>query len=178
MFNYAKSILLFIYLMLTSKIKSTKTKKMNKQLIFFCLCCLLSIIAHAQFREGFIITTSSDTIHGYIKYKGAVYNTRICEFRNFSKENIIKYSPKDIKEYRFNNGKYFISKEIDGENIFLEYLIKGRANLYTYSNSFSDTRFFLKTESDTLLKLTNTKEIKVIDNNSYEVEKKSFKKPC
>ncbi|GAO30048.1 hypothetical protein [Geofilum rubicundum] len=126
---------------------------------------LLTVSAQTDFRPGFIITHSMDTIHGLLDYRGEIRNMRICTFKNSPEEPSKEFLPGDIYGYRFNAGKYYVSKEVDTEalkeTVFVEFLLKGISNLYYY-NSLNYRAYFLESEDSGLLELRK---------NEIEIEK-------
>jgi len=110
---------------------------MKKYFFSFFLFTNVLAFSQADFRKGYIITTSNDTINGEINYQGDLLNSNKCLFRKSKGDLITEYSPYDILGYRFiESGKFYISKNISSEKgqrtIFLEYLIKAKVNVYYY----------------------------------------------
>ncbi len=131
-----------------------------KNLCLFLVTIFMSVSPIlAQFRSGYIIENNNDTIYGSIKFEGSIINSAQCKFMSLSDSTAHVYYPGEIKAFRFNEGKYFISREIQVNDkmqmVFLEWLIKGKASILTYSPMRS-TRYFLLTESDSLNELLNT----------------------
>lgn len=139
---------------------------------------LLSNLVIAQFKEGYIITNTNDTIFGLLKYEGAIQNSASCVFKKNENSFETIYKPFDIIGFRFKDSKYFISDKICIDNkltpVFLEWLIKGEANILCYSPSDLDYRYFIKTVNDSLLELKNTSVTKTVDNKEYVIDKKEF----
>lgn len=109
-----------------------------KRLIFFGLLIATKVInAQTDFRPGYIINISGDTLYGKIDYRGDLLMSYICRFKNID-NTIIEYSPNDIIAYRFVDSKYFVSREIKNKNIFFEYLIKGKVNIYYFRDDKGD----------------------------------------
>ncbi len=80
-------------------------------LVSFLLCMFPFgfVAAQLDFRPGYTITNSNDTIKGVLLYKD--FNTsKICKFRKGMDDNTTDYSPSDIHAFRFDDGKYYISK--------------------------------------------------------------------
>ena len=74
-----------------------------------------------------------------------------CSFKA-KDERIFIFEPNDIKAYRFTNGRYYIVKTIDGQPHFLEFLIKGRINVY-YLFDDNKERYFLQKEGEGLIEI-------------------------
>ena len=129
-----------------------------------CAFLFLSITLHAQtdFKPGFIINNSNDTIYGMIDYRGSLLMGHTCTFKT-SDNAITNYFPNDILGYRFIDGKYFVSREIEGQRVFLEYLIKGMLNIYHLRDKDGD-HYFLDKEDVTLVKIPYEESIRHIEN--------------
>lgn len=71
-------------------------------------------------------------------------------------EKLIRYSPNEIKEYGFKDGRVYISKDISiadsTRKVFLERLVDGKLKLYYYCSKGADM-FFLEKEDGTLISL-------------------------
>jgi len=112
-------------------------------------------------RSGYIITKSNDTIKGYILNVNIGQFTK-CLFQKDSHMKPVEYSPEDIIAYRFDNGgKFFVSKEVPSgtgkTTLFLEYLIKGKANLYFMRDNTE--HYYIQKENELLIELTEPKMI-------------------
>ena len=71
-----------------------------KLLIIFILLCLSNILnAQNDFRAGYIITNSNDTVFGEIDYRGDILMGKLCKFK--TNGNIVDYLPSQISAYRF-----------------------------------------------------------------------------
>jgi hypothetical protein len=122
---------------------------------------LLPAIIYAQgdYRQGYIITNSQDTIKGYLRY--TAYGSKECSFKKNLTDNIVVYTVNDLLGFRFNEGKYYVSKDVIidkvNEKLFIEYLIKGRANIY-YTRFLGD-HYFLEKENEKLVELTENDSI-------------------
>lgn len=122
-------------------------------MLFFLI---LTIKSYAQInpKPGYIVTLANDTIQGYIDYRSALQNASHCFFQANGENNYKEYLPKDIKAYRFtDNGKYYISFKFvneKGENHrFLEFLVKGKINLY-YLPGANENHYCFENESGEL----------------------------
>ena len=115
-----------------------------------------------DFRRGFIITKSNDTITGFIDYANPDISSKYCYFKKDSLSKTTEYTPTDLKAYSFTNSKYFVSKGVNIENdtafLFLEFLLKGVINLYYCSESNKEYYFI---EKDYMLYPLTNNEVKV-----------------
>jgi len=102
----------------------------------------IGFILHAQtdFRPGYVIKENEDTLFGKIDYRGDYLMSKLCKFKPKFSNTIINYYPGDVKEFRFINSKCYVSRTLEsGRKVFLEYLIKGKLNVYYYRDEdFND----------------------------------------
>lgn len=103
-----------------------------------------SLSAQTEFRPGYVIKSEGDTLFGELNYRDYIKMSKVCIFRQNKKAKNISFYPADIQAYRFIDGKYFVTKSINGEKVFLEYLIKGKLNMYHYRDSRTDHFYFEK----------------------------------
>jgi hypothetical protein len=134
---------------------STKTIR-----IFLILFLTLNSSVYSQYRKGYIIDNKNDTASGFIDFEGSLSNSVHCKFISMPDSMEHTYYPGEIKAFRFIDSKYFTSSEIpvNGETkkVFLEWLIKGRASILTYTTAKMKSRYFIKLENDSLYELINT----------------------
>jgi hypothetical protein len=81
-----------------------------------------------------------------------------CSFKKEMNEKATDYLPGEILAYRFtDNGKFFISKETPTESgskpFFLEYLIKGKANIYFMRDNVD--HYYIETENNKIIELSD-----------------------
>jgi hypothetical protein len=129
------------------------------------------IQAQSDFRPGYIIKSKGDTLFGQVDYRSDQRMGELCTFRK--EENAIaeEFLPGAIIGFRFTDGRYFVSNLVDGKLIFLEFLVKGRVNLY-YSRSMKGERYFLEKEGSPLTELPYEEGVKEIDGKRYYFESK------
>jgi len=117
---------------------------------------MIPLQAEGNFKAGYIITNSKDTIKGFISQVNVDAYTR-CSFKMTLDGNVTDYNPGEISAYRFgDDGMYFISKQIqtaDGTKVlFIEYLIKGNANIYFMRDHVD--HYYIETENNKLMELS------------------------
>ncbi len=131
---------------------------MQKKLltIGFIFAILSSNSFGQKFQPGYIITNSLDTVYGLIANNDYIENSISCQFKKSETSEILSYKPFDINSYRLTSGKFYVSKtvEIDSvtQKVFLEYLVKGKANFYYMRNARGDY-YFIQKENDKLVAL-------------------------
>ncbi len=147
---------------------------------FYLLFLLLSLPGSAQqdFRPGYIITNSNDTIHGYLDYRGDIKNSKKCIFKKDLQDPPRTYLPIDIRAYRFQEGKFYVSKKVPGKKgapekaLFLEYLVNGIIDLYYYRD-FNADHYFIEKDGR-LIELMNSDKVIVKDGTQYIQESKEY----
>lgn len=128
------------------------------------VCSLVVIIllffvakAQAEFRPGYIITLQGDTVNGFIDLRSDKANARAVVFKEVTGLEKRTYTPDQIKSYRFDNGKYYLSGfSLDYEmedQVFLEYVVKGSVSILYYQDDVKDHFFIAKDSS--IIKLDN-----------------------
>lgn len=136
-------------------------------------------LSQENFRSGYIITNSNDTLHGSIQYKGARQTALKCTFIPDNSNEITDYLPGQISGYRFNEGKFFVSRSVEQNGlpvmVFIEFLIKGKANIYALSDN-EGSRMFIETEKDGFLELTDPERTIHNDSGFYYAPRKYYGK--
>ena len=120
---------------------------MRKLLLSAMLCLFFASGFSQKFLPGFIITLENDTIYGGVANQQDLINVKKCSFKD-SLGEITIFQPNDIFGYKFNDGRYYISKKLENGNleksVFLEYLVKGVIDLYYYPSNEGDKYFCLQ----------------------------------
>ena len=77
---------------------------MKNLLVLFILFTFVAVSwSQSDYRDGYIIEQSGDTIYGTIDYRGDVYMTKFCSFMTMAGDKV-DYEPDDIMGYRFSDG--------------------------------------------------------------------------
>jgi len=149
-----------------------------KQFLFFVLFFVITVIsAHSQndWKTGYIIKNSGDTVFGWIDNRNSKTNTNHCYFRKDEHSKTTHFGPTELSGFRLKDGKFFVSKNVAVEDstrkIFLEFLIEGRVNIFHYQDEFS--HYFLEKDGK-LYTLKNTTIIKEINGTKYSRDKKEY----
>lgn len=121
-------------------------KKQIGKLLLFLLANVLAFGLSAQ-KENYI-TNDTATTHGVrLIDGGTIENARYCKI--LRGKDTVRYTPYDLVEYGFKNGKVYVSKDISmkGEprRVFLERIVDGPPTLYYYRYPGGST-FFLEKE--------------------------------
>lgn len=126
-----------------------------KRLLLPLALLFISVALSGQndFRQGYVILTSGDTLRGQIDLRRNDVMQDVCKFRADEKSETVKYSPYELSEYRIDNGRCFSTIDLpEGGRIFAEYLVKGKINLY-YTTDATGDHYFVQKEGDILRQL-------------------------
>lgn len=128
------------------------------------LCLILTICglgyapfvrAQADFRPGYIVPLSGDTVRGLADYRGGVRNAEQCRFRPTAGAEATIYTPAQLRGYGFGNGRHYRAQllaAIDSVQyqaipsprlVFLELLAAGPLTLYQLRSRTGVDRFFI-----------------------------------
>ena len=130
---------------------------MDKRSIFIILFSLLTFQLSGQqlYKEGFVLTTALDTLHGEIRYVSYNQAALRCVFKA-ENGNETTYFPKDIFGYGIGDQLLFHSKSIpDANPLFLEVIYQGETTLYSYRDPNQRNFFYLENN--------DTKEFRSLD---------------
>ncbi len=144
--------------------------KINRLLLLGLIFSTGILHAQTDFRPGYIINNSGDTLYGQIDYRGDLLMSSICKFKD-PENTINEYSPNDITAFRFIDSKYFVSREINHRKVFLEYLIKGKVNIY-YMRDDIGNHYYLDKEDIILTEIPYEEGIKYVDDKQVLYESK------
>jgi hypothetical protein len=131
-----------------------------KQKVLYCLLALCwlgsyrTARAQADFRAGYIVRLSGDTVSGQTDYRGGARNAEVCRFRSAAAAEITAYTPAQIRGYGFRGGQQFRSQLLAATDsvqhqypappapVFMEVLATGPLTLFrTRSKSGADRLF-------------------------------------
>lgn len=147
---------------------------MKLKLLFLAGLVFASGLLYAQtdFWPGYVITAKGDTLRGQIDRRGDVSLGELCRFRTGEGAEEVKYTAADIKGYRFEEDKYYVSKPVNGEQVFLEFLVNGAVKLYYLRNAEGDN-YFLEKEGEGLTRLPYEEVIHQRDKKLYQQKSKA-----
>ncbi len=141
--------------------------KMRKIALFF-IFVLIGVVTRAEdnYKNGYIITNTNDTIKGLVDFKMNKINSEICRFKLSEKDKVREYHPYEISGYRFvDEKKYYVSRTITLDSIvkkvFLEYLVQGMKDLYYYQND--NEYYFLEGENGKMNEISKEPD-RIVDN--------------
>lgn len=145
-------------------------------LIYFgiFICTTTTLRAQNDWRPGFVIQHTGDTLHGFVDFRTPKSNSEQCYFRLSEKGETKIYSPAEIHSYRYADSKYYVAKRIppDSTLCFLEFLVNGMTDLYLLADK--KERFFVEKDGKTY-ELKNTEEMTYKGNTQAILEKKEYR---
>jgi hypothetical protein len=108
---------------------------MKFKLLVVMMLPFVVIISQSNFKPGYLITLTNDTIYGLIDFRTDYSNAEVCRYMKSPDTAVESFLPGSIAGYRFvNEGKYYVSKTVDLEGVerkfFLEFMLQGLVNLY------------------------------------------------
>ena len=115
-----------------------------RKIILFLAFCLVPISFYGQ--NSYFIADTLKCIGCIVVDNGEYLNSQFCAVEKGS--DIIKYTPEEVKEYGFNDGRVYISKVIHVadsiKKVFLLRLVKGKLTLYFYRGKEIKTFYWEK----------------------------------
>jgi hypothetical protein len=129
--------------------------------------------AQTDFKPGYVIHLTGDTVYGEIGYRSDVLLATVCTFRSGNKD-VTVYSPGEISAYRFADGKFYVSRVINGKARFLEILFQGRVNLYFLEDSIS-YHYYLDKQNEDLAEIPYSEDTRYINNMPYSFQSTAHK---
>lgn len=133
-------------------------------IVVFFMFIGFSLRAQRDFKPGYVILNNQDTVFGQIDYRGEKLMSSLCKFKSKDSLSVKNYLPGEISGYRFIDGKYFVSKEINSnfalkKTVFLEYLVKGAISFYFYRDDSGD-HYFIEKQGESIADLPYDEGIK------------------
>lgn len=133
---------------------------MNFKYLITCLALIATfnnLYSQSDFIPGYIIKNDNTVLNGLIDYGNKKSNYTKCVFQKDKSSEKITYSPDELKGYRYDGGKYYVSMKPDSSytsNVFLEYLFDGIVNLYYFYNDAGD-HYYISRDGLKLTELRN-----------------------
>jgi hypothetical protein len=141
------------------------------------LCSLVyshALYAQADFRPGYVILNSNDTLHGEIDYSGDVKMASNCRFRSDANAEVKEYKPQNLIGYRFDNSKFYVAKETEKGLYFLEFIIKGKLNVYRLWDG-DGVHYYVEKEGYKLIELPYEEHTESMDGKLFKIKSEKHK---
>ncbi len=139
--------------------------KFHSLVLFFLFLVSAYLNAQTDFRPGYVLKNNKDTLYGDIDYRGDLIMRKNCRFRD-AEDKIYEYSPNDIIGYRFTNSKFYVTREVNGKKIFLEYLVKGKISFF-YMKDNEGEHYYIEKEDAKLTELPYEEGIKYVNDKPF-----------
>lgn len=146
---------------------------MMKYLYILFLIAFFPILTFGQkgyFSTNTTITTGIKLIDG-----GALMNSKLCQVKKGDK--IIEYTPYEVKEFGFDDGRVYVSREIQTSDsikkVFLERLCEGKTTLYYYKEKGRKS-FFIEKNGSLFFELQKRNR----DNRTYNEQLSDITNDC
>lgn len=159
-----------------------KKLNLNKTLLVIIIALTVQgVKAQSNFLKGYLLLSESDSLFGFIDNKNYINNSQFCDFKGTDTDSIVRYYPNQIFGYRFIDGKYYVSKTLEVDNkkvqIFLEYLIHGKLDIYFYKDKQNENLYFVSKDTLPLTELKYSKELVNENGKTFLKESKNYVTP-
>ncbi|MBE0642079.1 MAG: hypothetical protein IH599_08590, partial [Bacteroidales bacterium] len=142
----------------------------GKSLFILVLVLSSTLYGQSRYLPGTVFFHSGDTMRGSIREPGEIRSAKICQFLPENGQEERKYGPEDIRGYKFDQGKYYVSREIERQGIkdavFLEYLLDGVADLLAYTDE-EGVHYFIQKSGGALHELTTSTQLIESEGREY-----------
>lgn len=129
--------------------------KLKNLLLLFFLVLPFKLFS----QNSYYITDSLTNMGVYIENNGSKLNAQFCCVGD--KWEVIRYTPYEVKEYRFNGGPVYVAKDIQLKDsvkrVFLERVVEGKTALYYYRGKNTQL-FFIEKDSTLFIQLPKEKK--------------------
>ena len=148
--------------------------KLSTRLLIAFSFFALFLNAQTGYRPGYVIKEQGDTLFGQVNFQSERLMGEECTFRLNDTARVMTFSPNDILGYRFIDGKYYVTKVINGNKVFLEFLIKGRVDIYFKADK-ADNHYYIESDSLGIAELPysetykNVGEIEYLDESTMHI---------
>ncbi|SHI59629.1 Outer membrane protein beta-barrel domain-containing protein [Hymenobacter daecheongensis DSM 21074] len=117
---------------------------MKQGLLLLLLFVALHARAQSDFRPGYALTLTGDTLRGQVDYRGNTRNTRVCQFRSTASAATTEYTPDQLRGYGVSGGQQYLSTELPGKvptKVFMQIIVQGGLSIFRYTDT-DDKEFF------------------------------------
>lgn len=152
------------------------------KLLFPTLLALMlpaTALAQADFRPGYVLPTSGDTLRGEVDYRGNQRSSRLCRFRPSAGAPTTEYRPEQLRGYGFPSGRHFETRYVrfagtDSTQLFLQRLVTGNVNLYAVRGDQGQDHYFVAKAGGPLRPLGQAFEEISIDGMRYQQTSRTY----
>jgi len=146
-------------------------KKLKQTIILALIVFPIVLFGQVNYLE----TDSLTTINVKLVEGSDIENSQVCKVK--IKDKVTEYSPYEVREYGFKNGRVYVSKEIQisdtSKRVFLERILNDKTILYLYKDQ-SSKLFFIEKDSNVLIKISKEN----MDGKSYRDQLAKVSNDC
>ena len=136
-------------------------------LLFLVIPAIL--FSQEGFKEGYVLLTPQDTLHGLIENNSGFKNSTVCTFKKSIDDTVRLFGPDEISGYYFNEGKYYVSREYESQRYFYEFLVDGRLSVYVKQDNDLGNHYFIERDSLPFRELTYKSAVTVDDDGIQRI---------
>ena len=114
-----------------------------------------SAVMGQAFSPGVIITTEGDSVRGFMNYHHSPSSFERLEFQGMDGTRST-YLPGQINGYKLASGALFLTKTIEGNEVFVDVLLGGEVSLFKYKENFA-----IEKDGQTYLLINTIKEVEI-----------------
>ncbi|GAB3235595.1 hypothetical protein GCM10027346_25460 [Hymenobacter seoulensis] len=111
---------------------------MRKQLLFLPLLLgVVSAYAQTNFRPGYVLPLSGDTLRGEVDSRSERRNSIMCRFRPAAGAEVTEYKPEQLRAYGFTQARKYQTRLLPTaarSAAFVQVLVDGPLSLYHFTN--------------------------------------------
>jgi hypothetical protein len=104
---------------------------------------ITTAFAQSNFRPGYVVPTTGDTLHGLVDNRSALVMTRLMRFKPTADAPIVDYTPAQLRAAGFTPGAAYESMQVDGGPAFMAVLAKGPVSLYRFSDANDRMHYYV-----------------------------------
>jgi hypothetical protein len=144
--------------------------------IIIILIYATDLKSQSNYKPGYIQLASGDTLYGEIDYRTDIQMGTVCRFKSSDMAAVREYIPDEISAYRVDNSRYFVSKDIKSiggnKKVFLEYLIKGKVDIFYYRDVNDIDHYYIDKQGYGLMELPFKTTYKKVNGANYQFDSK------
>lgn len=148
---------------------------MSKKLLFLpLLLAAASVVAQTNFRPGYVLPLTGDTLRGEVDSRGAQRNARLARFRPAPGAAVTEYSPRQLRGYGLTGDRQYqtetvvLTDSLQRQTLlnvtadtlhgpsFLEVLVQGSASLLYLRDERNNDHYYLKMQGQPAQELVQT----------------------
>ncbi len=140
----------------------------------FCLVLLIglpwSTVAQQGYQEGFLLTSSLDSVRGLVRFSSKANIPAPCLFKANKKATAKEIYPGTVHGFCTREGAYFFSRSIGrSDDVFLEVLVKGHVSLFRFGNIY-----FIEKADSAFFELSDELEVIMIEGQRQQQKSRNY----